>query len=72
MKYKRKSGESTVEARKIGEDGEILILLDENKKSKVFAQAGEWLITEQDGRQYILSDAAFRMQFDAGSQLLLD
>jgi len=61
-----------VDARQIGDGGESLTLTDENKKIKIFAQKGEWLITESDGRQYVLSDTAFKLQFESNRQLLLD
>jgi hypothetical protein len=72
MKCKRRKSEDLVEARPIDENGEALTLIDENKKIKVFAQKGEWLITESDGRQYVLSDTAFKLQFESNRQLLLD
>lgn len=72
IKYKRKKSEDLVEARQISDDGEALILKDENKTIKVFAKKGEWLITESDGMQYILSDTAFKLQFESNRQLLLD
>ena len=72
IKYKRKKSEELVDARQIGESGEALMLTDDQKKIKVFAQEGEWLITESDGMQYVLSDTAFKLQFDSNRQLLLD
>jgi len=72
MRYKRKKGEDLIDARQIGESGEALTLKDENKTIKIFAQKGEWLITESDGRQYVLSDVAFKLQFEPNRQLLFD
>jgi len=72
IKYKRKKSEDLVEARQIAENGEALTLKDDHKTIKIFAQKGEWLITESDGRQYILSDTAFKLQFEPNRQLLLD
>jgi len=71
-KYKRKLNDGKIDARQIGEKGESLKLEDNGKSSHVFAQEGEWLITESDGRQYVLSDTSFKLQFAPYRHLLLD
>jgi len=70
-KYKKKQNADVVDARQIGKNGESLILKDGDSSIQIFAKEGEWLITEQNGNQFILTNSAFKLQF-SNRQLLLD